>query len=338
MATAIVAAPRSLPRRQAALAGLAAGLLPDADVFLRNAADPLFFLEYHRHFTHSVAFSPVIALLASAIAWTLYRLLARKNIPFLLLLLPAWVATLSHIYCDVWTSYGTRVWWPFLDSRVTTDWVAVVDLFLTVPLVVGTLWALRKASWQGAAAALLWVSMYLGAAAFQNARAEKAVSAWMAKNQLAAPDRLTVKPSISNILVWRALVMHGDEIRIMAVRCGLGQPAIIAGKTTFSPQRIYPTAESAIASAQIPSTSRQARDIRRFFHFSDHWVGTHPDAPLVLGDLRYAALPNDLRPLWGIRTKPGEPDGVVDWLQFTEITDKSLSEFWNMLRGTGTNP
>ena len=35
--------------RQAALVGLCAGLLPDADALISSAADPLLQLEYHRH-------------------------------------------------------------------------------------------------------------------------------------------------------------------------------------------------------------------------------------------------------------------------------------------------
>ena len=51
-------------QRTAALAGIAGGLWPDADILLRSAEDPLFQLEYHRHFTHSLVCSPLVATTA----------------------------------------------------------------------------------------------------------------------------------------------------------------------------------------------------------------------------------------------------------------------------------
>ena len=38
----------------ASLVGIIAGLSPDLDVFIRSGEDPLFSLEYHRQFTHSL--------------------------------------------------------------------------------------------------------------------------------------------------------------------------------------------------------------------------------------------------------------------------------------------
>ena len=49
--------------RVAALAGAIGGELPDADILL-PFADPALPMEYHRHFTHALAFIPVAGLLA----------------------------------------------------------------------------------------------------------------------------------------------------------------------------------------------------------------------------------------------------------------------------------
>ena len=62
-------APREELRR-AAFIGLVAGVLADADVFIR-ADDPLIVLEYHRHFTHALLFVPVGALIAALLCWPL---------------------------------------------------------------------------------------------------------------------------------------------------------------------------------------------------------------------------------------------------------------------------
>lgn len=333
MATALVIARRSTPRGQVALAGLAAGLLPDTDVFLRNAADPLFFIEYHRHFTHSLAFSPVIAALAAGIAWLIYRVIAHRSIPLIPLLLPAWLAALSHIFCDLWTSYGTRVWWPFSDARVSLDWLAVVDPLLTLPLLVLTVLSLtgRRNARKYAALGLACVSLYLGLAITQHHRAAAAVSQWLAQSGSPSPDpvQITVKPSIANIIVWRALIRDPDGVRVTAVRCGLGAAEILTPAPTHFPA--FATPADAVAAFNLPKDSPQASDIQRFFHFSDDWVGVHPQHPQVLGDLRYASLPDDIRPLWGIQLQPAHPEKRVEWQQFTEMEPGAVKRLWGMI-------
>lgn len=49
--------------RKAWMVGALGGLLPDADILIRSAADPLLAIEYHRHFTHAFAFIPFGGLL-----------------------------------------------------------------------------------------------------------------------------------------------------------------------------------------------------------------------------------------------------------------------------------
>ncbi|MEM6581360.1 MAG: metal-dependent hydrolase, partial [Pseudomonadota bacterium] len=51
----------------AGLLGFLAGMTPDLDVFIRSSEDPLLFLEYHRHFTHSLIFIPIGGFISSLI-------------------------------------------------------------------------------------------------------------------------------------------------------------------------------------------------------------------------------------------------------------------------------
>ena len=53
----------------ATLIGFLAGLLADADVLIQSAKDTLYTIEYHRHFTHSLIFIPVGALIAAVLLW-----------------------------------------------------------------------------------------------------------------------------------------------------------------------------------------------------------------------------------------------------------------------------
>ena len=44
----------------AAFCGLVGGLVPDLDILIRSEEDSLLSIEYHRHFTHSLFFVPLI--------------------------------------------------------------------------------------------------------------------------------------------------------------------------------------------------------------------------------------------------------------------------------------
>ena len=47
--------------------GCIGGILADADIFIQSANDPLLFLDYHRHFTHAIAFIPIGALIGAIV-------------------------------------------------------------------------------------------------------------------------------------------------------------------------------------------------------------------------------------------------------------------------------
>lgn len=331
MAVAVLVARRKEARRPAALAGLAAGLLPDADVFLRSASDPLFNLEYHRHFTHSLVFSPVIALFGACIASSLYALF-KKRLDWKTLLFPAWLAGLSHLFCDLWTSYGTQIWWPFSNERAALDWISVIDPLFTVPAAACVALAVRYASRKTALAALTWAAVYLTFCIVQQHRASTALSDWLAKENLPPPERMTVRPSFGNALVWRGLAVHNGTCQAFAIRCGgPGDVRLIPGQTARLLSLTPP--DAAFSELGLPPNSVQAKDVLRFARFSDGWVGAFPGQPGIIGDLRYATVPDEIKPLWGIRLTPAEPDRHVEFLNFPAGGAPSLDRLWNMMKG-----
>ena len=83
--------------RIAGIVGLLAGIAPDADTLIRSGSDPLLFLDFHRHFTHSILFVPAIGL---AVALVLWPLLARR-LPFnrLFLFARPYIARATNVRC-----------------------------------------------------------------------------------------------------------------------------------------------------------------------------------------------------------------------------------------------
>ena len=320
-------------RRAAALAGVAGGLLPDADVVLRSASDPLFAVEYHRHFTHSLAFLPVIATLGAVIAMWLLRAFKRPA-EWRQLWSPALLGGLSHVICDAWTSYGTRLWWPFDQTRVSLDWISVIDPLFTVPLAACIALAVRYASRQAAVVGLCWVVVYLTFCVVQRQRAVGELDRWLATAPIRNVSRRELKPSFGNVLVWRVLLQSEGKCYTMAVRCPIGQPPVVL---PGSSGKLFSSPEEAIGSFSIPPDSTQAEDVRRFFRFSDHWVGLHPADSMVLGDLRYASVPTDIYPLWGIIMDPAQASRHVSWRTFRGDMTPSLSRLFRQMKGTTTH-
>ena len=98
------------------ICGLVGGLFPDLDILIKSKSDPLLFLEYHRHFTHSLFFVPIGGLIVSGI---LYFLFFRNNISFKKIYLFSSLGILTHGLLDACTSYGTSLYWPVSDKRVS---------------------------------------------------------------------------------------------------------------------------------------------------------------------------------------------------------------------------
>ena len=324
---AILAAPAGL-RKKAALAGLIAAELPDLDVFIFSAGDPLFSLQIHRHFSHALIMIPVLGVLGVLLANGCRKAFRRQAI-WRGMWLPAIAAVSTHGFCDTWTSYGTHLLWPFTERRESWDMISVIDPLMTLPLLACAVLAWcrgkRGPAWIGTA----WVGFYLSLSLLQQHRAAAAVQDWAAA-QHHMPHRLTVKPSFANILVWRGMYVHEGICQVVCVRPGITGGTRVLGSTSaplLKPEHPAPPLDT------LPGGSVAMNDVRRFQHFSDDWLGVHPKHPDVVGDLRYATRPDRISPLWGIVIDPAAPDRHVKLATFRRADDESWGALWGMVTG-----
>ena len=154
--------------RTAAWSGGLAAFVPDADIFIRSATDPLLAIEYHRGFTHALLFAPVGAAIVAGV-WLARR---RWRPQALALWLCCLVAYASHCLLDAATSYGTQLLWPFSNFRAGWDLISIVDPIFTLALVVGLILALKFQKQRLAGAALIFCAGYIGLGAVQHARVQ----------------------------------------------------------------------------------------------------------------------------------------------------------------------
>jgi inner membrane protein len=122
---------------KALLWGGIAGTIPDLDVFF-SFGDPIREIVVHRGFSHSILFA---VLIAPTLGWLVHRLYQWRKKEEATFRQWSWLffwAVFTHPLLDCLTTYGTQLFYPFTDYRVSISSVFVVDLFYTLPFLILT--------------------------------------------------------------------------------------------------------------------------------------------------------------------------------------------------------
>ncbi len=311
---------RSDEVRSASLVGFCAPLLADADALIRSTEDPLLFLEYHRHFTHSLLFIPFGALIASLLLWPLLK----NRLSFRRIYLYALLGYATAGILDACTSYGTHLLWPFSDERIAWGIISIFDPLFSLVLLVAIAVGVIKYQPYAARAGLLFAATYLLLGTVQQDRAES-LARLQAEQRGHDIERLVVKPTMGNLLLWRSVYEADGQYYVDAVRVGLP-----GNSRVFTGERV----QAFDVSRDLPQLTEQMmiyRDIKRFDSFSDNFLVRYPDRPNVLGDVRYAMLPTSARPLWGIELNLEAPDQHATFGTYRELSDGEQKSFLAML-------
>jgi len=320
------------PRRQlriALLAGFAGGMTADLDVLIRSSEDSLLAIQYHRHFTHALAFIPAGGMLTALVLSVLPPI--RKALSFWRLLLFASAGYATSGILDACTSYGTLLYWPFSGDRIAWNNMPIIDPAYTLGLLFLLGWACFRRNKNVVIAAVLLASLYPVFGEFQNRRAE-AIVREIAASRDHQPTDITAKPSPLSLLLWRGIYRHGDTYFVDAIHLSY-----------LSGHRIYPGASVPAldlddAFPGLPSDSILANDLRRFALFSDDYLYFPEPGKPMIGDLRYALLPNSVSPLWGITYDPAQPEEHCRFQTFRDITLQARQAFLNMMFGKDLPP
>ena len=308
--------------RLASLVGFLGGMLADADVFIQSANDPLLNLEFHRQFTHSFLFIPVGALIVALLLWPLLK----KRMAFLQLFLFGLLGYSTSGLLDACTSYGTQLLWPFSSERITWSIISIVDPLFSGALLVMVIlaWKTRKKTYAflgiGLALGYLMLSLHQQQSVTQLQRE-------LAQSRGHVIEQSVVKPTIGNTLLWRSVYLHEGRYYVDAIRKGW-----------FSQARIYPGSSIKAFSLAPPGTDpanklTQDRDLERFHTLSQGYLVRHPDEPQVIADIRFAMLPDSIRPLWGIRLHPDRPSMHVSEVTYRKLDETTKKRFLEMLFG-----
>jgi len=154
--------------RAAIFAATLGAVFPDVDVVVEAVSrDPLSIVKYHRGITHSFVAMPFFA---AGLAW-LTRWIARRRgieVPSQGVLTLIYLAAIaSHILLDGMTSFGTRMWTPISQQRVSWDLLFIIDFTFSTLVLLPQIaaWVFHdRESWRGRAIRM-WAVCTLGAMA-----------------------------------------------------------------------------------------------------------------------------------------------------------------------------
>ena len=300
--------------------GFLAGLTPDLDVLIQSSTDPILSLEYHRQFTHSLFFIPFGSLIVALLIFPLVkRSMSLKTVYFASLLGYA-----THGLLDACTSYGTQLFWPFSNERVTWNNISIVDPLFTIPVLILVVIAIRTKKKIFSFFGIGWIIFYLSLGFVQYERALSAAIE-LANMRGHNAERLTLKPSFGNLILWKSIYQHKETFYVDAIR--------IAQSSTWCLGESIRAFDYQYHLPDLDEGSQQKNDIERFRWFSQDYLGYDKDKN-ILTDVRYSMIPNQISPMWGliIDVQRGINEHAIWWTS-RSLDQSKIDLFIDMLKG-----
>jgi len=263
---------------RAAAWGAFLGTLPDLDVFAMPWLDEAERIRWHRGISHSIL---VVVLASFAFAWPLARLHRQREVkPKTMGWMVFWVLS-THVLIDCFTTYGTQIFEPFSDQRVSLNNMAIIDPLFTLPLIIGLVCALRfdpgdrrrvSAMWKGVGVSCLYVifSFVMKGWAMRSIH-ERVV------RDLPGADVVAVSPTIFNSILWRGLIEVEEDYMI----------------TYWSPFDESESSYDDIPKLQSLAVNYEGKEIFEALKWfaRGHWIArTGEDGKVVLVDMRFSEI------------------------------------------------
>ena len=300
--------------------GFLAGLAPDLDVLIRSENDPILFLEYHRQFSHSLFFIPFGALIISLLIFPLVK----KSISLKTVYIASFLGYATHGLLDACTSYGTLLFWPFSNERITWNTISIVDHLFTIPALILTGIAIVTRKRIFSFFTIGWIVFYLSLGFIQYERALSAAIK-LAESRGHGVERMTLKPSFGNLILWKSIYQHEETFYVDAIRT-VKSTTWCKGETTkvFDYQHHLPN---------LDKDSQQRKDIERFRWFSQDYLGYNKEKNLVT-DIRYSMIPNQIVPMWGlVIDDKRDINKHAIWWTNRDLDQSQIDLFKDMLSG-----
>ncbi|WP_306354129.1 metal-dependent hydrolase [Flavobacterium sp. '19STA2R22 D10 B1'] len=195
-------------QRKTFLYGAILGTIPDLDVVVGQFLNPVEGISIHRGLSHSLLF---FILLSPILGWIITKI-ERGKIDFRRASLMVFWSLLTHVLLDLFTSWGTQIFWP-LPDRIAFKTIFVIDPLYTIPLLIFIILAWCKPTFtirkkyvlRGIYISSLYLLLTCGLKLYAVQQFTKAL-----EQQQISYDNLIVKPTVFNCILWNANVATKD--------------------------------------------------------------------------------------------------------------------------------
>lgn len=308
--------------KYALIIGIIAGMAPDLDILISSDDDSLLALDFHRHFTHSLFFVPVGAFLVACFFWLLFF---RKKLKFRYIYLFSFLGYLTHGILDSFTSYGTILFWPISDYRVTLGYISIIDPLFTIPLIFAIILSYIKKSKLIMKLGLIIALSYIAIGSVNYYRVKNYIFN-IATERGHKIERYFLNPTIFNNFAFRTIYQFEGNYYVDAIRLKLFSESIFKEGdmvAVINEDNLFP---------DIPADSTLKQDIKRFSYFSKGFIYFPKDDKNIIADLRYGVLPYQINALWGIRIDKENANKHAKFVSLTDkIGERDYDEFYSFL-------
>ena len=190
---------------KAAAWGAVAGTLPDLDVLIDHG-NAIHNMVLHRAETHAPFWLTLFSLPFAAGVARLHGEWAQWRRWWLAI----WLALVTHPLLDTMTVYGTQLALPFSDHPFGVGSVFIIDPLYTLPLLVGTVWAMSTRKLKANTIGLVLSTAYLAWGVVAQQQVERVAQASLAAQGITA-ERVLVTPTAFNSVLWRVVAISGEH-------------------------------------------------------------------------------------------------------------------------------
>ena len=256
------------------LYGAILGTIPDLDIVVGKFLSDVGGVAIHRGLSHSLLF---FIFLSPILGWAIAAF-EKNKINFKNATLLVFWCLVTHVVLDVFTSWGTQVFWP-LHHRFALKTTFVIDPLYTVPLVIALIFVWknknplnrRKYLIRGFAVSSAYLLLTCLLKLFAVQQFETAL-----QQQQLGYDKLIVKPTAFNCILWNANVTTSEGYYLADYSLFDSQPI----RFTFYPKN-----------QELEQKLVDSPDFQQLKKISEGWylVSTQ-DHRLYFNDLRFGLL------------------------------------------------
>ena len=192
--------------RKALIWGAILGTLPDLDVLI-PLGSPVDDFVYHRGFSHSLF---LLTALSPVFAWLITKVHGNTKPLFNKWMLLTFVVLNGSVLLDLFTIYGTQIFWPFDTTPHAIPALFIIDPLFTLPILIGVSSALflknHRVNFIGLCLSLAYLIWALGVSVFINGKMEEKL------NEQGVPySQFISSPAPFTSLLWRTVGIHNDQ-------------------------------------------------------------------------------------------------------------------------------